>query len=327
MAHAKALRSLLVRRAAGFLISLAPLSVFILGHLLFDVIGSPFSTNVLHAARSINVAGINASEAISDGHVWAATANVYLITALFALVILVGWLRSRVRGAAVFPYFSAAALLSSVGVAYLLSVNQLDRPMRAIFLFTYTSLAKAKIMGGSGYLLSIQSTLNTINLLFVIVPSMIIAFLPVLTRPPKNEWCEADLLERVKDARFLGVTASAFMVAGVLHMYAWMSWAPELINKESLESVVGSVVFDWGTVFTMMLATMYVAILIFLQSNADLVMNAEQIPLKDRSKWLVDRGLSFKFATQLPHFTGILAPLLAAPAGKMIANIHSLLPS
>ena len=156
---------------------------------------------------------------------------------------------------------------------------------------------------------------------------MIIAFLPVLTRPPKNGWCEAELLERIKDARFLGVTASAFMVAGVLHMYAWMSWASQLINKDALESVVGSVVFYWGTVFAMMLAALYVPALIFLQSKAEQVMNEEQIPFKDRSEWLIDRGLSFKFATQLPQFTGILAPLIAAPAGKMIANIHSFLPS
>lgn len=327
MARASALRSLLATRAAGLPMSLAPLSVFVLGHLLFDVIGSPFSTNVLRATRSMNVAGMNASEAIADGHVWAATAHVYLLTALFVLVVLAGWLRSRVRGTAALPYLFSAALLSSLSVAYLLSVNQEDRPMKAIFLFTYTSLAKTKFMGGSSYLLSIQSTLNIINLLGVIVPSVIIAFLPVLTRPPRNGWCEAELLERIKDARFLGITASVFMVAGVLHMYAWMSWAPELIDKEALEPVVGSVVFYWGTVFAMMLAALYVPALIFLQNKAELVMNAEQIPFKERSQWLIDRGLSFKFATQLPQFMGILAPLIAAPAGKMIANIHSLLPS
>jgi hypothetical protein len=327
MAHTRALRSLLATQAAGFLMSLAPLSVFILGHLLFDVIGSPFSSSVLRAVRSVNVSGVNAAEAISDGHVWAATAHIYLLTGLFVLVLLVAWLRSRLNGAAVFPYLITATILSSLGVAYLLSVNQMDRPMKAIFLFTYASLAKAKFMGGSGYLFSIQSTLNIINLLFVVIPSVIIAFLPVLTRPPKNGWSEAELLERIKDTRLLGASASMFMVAGVLHMYAWMSWAPELINKEMLEPVVGSVVLYWGCVFAMMLATLYVPALIFLQNKAELVMNAEQIPFKERSQWLIDRGLSFKFATQLPQFIGILAPLIAAPAGKIFANLHSLLPS
>jgi hypothetical protein len=327
MARARVLRFFLATSAAGFLMSLAPLSVFVLGHLLFDVIGSPFSTNVLRAARSMNVAGVNASEAISDGHVWAATAHFYLMTALLVLAVLVGWLRNRVRGVAVFPYLFTAALLSSLGVAYLLNVDLQDRPMKAIFLFTYTSLARAKFMGGSSYLLSIQSLLNMINLLFVIVPSVIIAFLPVLTRPPKNGWSEAELLERIRDTRLLGVSASVFMVAGILHMYAWMSWAPQLISKEILEPVVGSVVFYWGTVFAMMLAALYVPALIFLQNKAELVMNVEHIPFKDRSQWLIDRGLSFKFATQLPQFMGILAPLIAAPAGKMITNLHSLLPS
>jgi hypothetical protein len=327
MARARALRSLFATSAAGLLMSLGPLSVFVLGHLLFDLIGTPFSTDVLRATRSTSVTGLNASEAISDGHVWAATAHIYLITALFVLVLLMRWLRSRVRGLAAFPYLSSAALLSVIGVAYLLSVDQQNRPIKAIFLFTYTSLAKAKFMGGAEQLTPIQSTINVINLLSVIVPSVMIAFLPVLARTPKDGWSEAELLMRIKDARLLGVSASVFMVAGVLHMYAWMSWAPELINKETLESVVGSVAFYWGSVFAMMLAALYVPALIFLQGKAELVMNAEQIPFKERSQWLIDRGLSFKLATQLPQFIGILAPLIAAPAGKMIANIHSLLPS
>lgn len=51
-----------------------PLAVFILGHLLFDRIGAPFSVLVLQSAGSI-MAGANPNEAISDGHVWAATAH------------------------------------------------------------------------------------------------------------------------------------------------------------------------------------------------------------------------------------------------------------
>lgn len=48
-------------------------------------------------------------------------------------------------------------------------------------------------------------------------------------------------------------------------MYAWMSWAPELLNKQGLETVVGSVAFYWGSVIALMLAAIYLPVLVIPQ--------------------------------------------------------------
>ena len=133
-------------------------------------------------------------------------------------------------------------------------------------------------------------------------------------------------MKRVKDARLLALMASIFLVAGVLHMYAWMSWAPELLNKDGLETVVGSVAFYWGSVFTMMLASYYFPILLVLRKRAEAVMVSEEVPLIERDQWLERRGLSLRIANQVPQMIGILGPLIAAPAGKFLASLSEFVP-
>jgi len=172
----------------------------------------------------------------------------------------------------------------------------------------------------------IGNTLTAINLLGVVVPAVLCAFGPLIVREPIGAWTEKELMIRVRDARMLAVLASLFLVAGVLHMYAWMSWAPQLLNKEGLLTVVGSVAFYWGSVFTMMLAALYFPILLVLQDRAEAVMEAQQVPLMERDDWLQQRGLSVRLANQLPQVIGILAPLIAAPAGKFLANLSLLVP-
>jgi hypothetical protein len=65
----------------------------------------------------------------------------------------------------------------------------------------------------------------------------------------------------------------------------------------------------------MKLAAPHRRALSFVRNNTELVMDAEPIPFEQRSKWLIDRELCLKFATQLPQITGIPA------------HIQSLLPS
>jgi hypothetical protein len=160
----------------------------------------------------------------------------------------------------------------------------------------------------------------------IVVPAVLCAIGPLLVRQPNGAWTEEELMMRAKDVRLLGVMASTFLVAGVLHMYAWMSWAPELLNKDGLETVVSSVVFYWGSVYSLMLAAYYTPILLVLQKRAESVMEAQQVPLIERDQWLQRRGLSVRIANQVPQVIGILGPLIAAPIGKFLASLSELAP-
>jgi hypothetical protein len=325
MEKVKSVRHLLAKELPATSLIAYPLAVFILGHLLFDRIGAPFSLHVLQAAGSI-MAGANPNEAISYGHVWAATAHIYLLVSFFVLVALIRWMWARAKGYLAFGYLSIAGLLIALGISYLINVDKYNRPIKAIFLFTFRSLQVDRQLHIAPILAAVNNILLTINLLSIIVPAVLCAFAPLLVREPNGAWTEEELMRRVKDARLLAVMASVFLVAGVLHMYAWMSWAPEILNKDGLETVVGSCAFYWGSVFTMMLASYYFPILLVLRNRAEAVMEAQQVPLIERDQWLQRRGLSVRIANQLPQVIGILGPLMAAPTGKFLARLSELAP-
>lgn len=304
---------------------LFPLSVFILGHLIFDWIGIPFSSRALQAAQTI-APNPNTDQAISDGHAWGASAYFYLIVSAYTLAALTRWAHARISGKTLAFYRSVAAFVVFSGLLYLAAINSTDRPLKTIFLFTFNSLQLSSSTIEPQILRSISITLLIINLLGVIVPGVICAVAPLVVREPDGEWTEKELFNRTRDMRFLGLIASVFMVTGILHMYAWMSWAPQLLNKNDLEILVGSVAFYWGSVFTMMLAAIYFPILFVLQSRAESIMDAQQIPLIERDQWLERRGLSLRITNQIPQIIAILAPLLTAPSGNFLASLARLAP-
>ena len=325
MSRFKKMRRLLARELTAPSQLVYPLAVFVVGHFMFDWIGEPFSVHVLQATGSV-AAGVNLNEVISDGHLWAATAHIYLIVSVLILLLLFRWMWARARGHVAIVHLSIAAILIALGMAYIINVDKNARPIKAIFLFTYRSLATSKLLEDVRLLAVINNTLTAINLFMIVVPAVLIAFGPLLVREPVNGWTERELITRIKETHMMGLMASIFLAVGVLHMYAWMSWAPELLNKEGLETVVGSVTFYWGSVFTMMLAAFYFPVLLLLQKRAEGVMDAQQVPLIERDQWLQRRGLSLRIVNQLPQVIGILAPLVAAPMGKLLSSFAVLIP-
>ncbi|MFM1900963.1 MAG: hypothetical protein RLZZ216_1539 [Cyanobacteriota bacterium] len=308
-----------------FLVALIPVVIFVLGHLLYDVIGISYYSTALRDLQSIKTLP-DRQQAISAGILWAALAHFYLVASLCILLFLFFWLRDRVRAPASLPFYALAGFLSVLGVGYLLTMDHENRPIKAIFVVTFYSLSKISTLLDMGSRLwAVNGILSLINLFSVVVPACICSFLPVVLLRPVDGWTEEALLERVADLRQIGTLASVFMVAGVLHMYGWLSWAPDLMGKSAMETMVSSISLYWGCVFAAMIASIYIPIIILLQRCAAPVMQEEQIPIKDQMGWLIDRGLSFKFLTQVSQLLAVLAPLVAAPAAKMIGALPDLL--
>jgi hypothetical protein len=306
-----------------FLITLPPLTVFALGYYLFDVIGFVFYSYAIQDLLS-SKSLVDKSAAINSGVLWGATANFYLIASLGVMAVLIGWQRRKVRGLAALPFNILATCLSVVGVAFLLSVDLQDRPLRAIFMITFRSLQRQSLLGDGARLWGIQTMLSIINLLSIVIPAMLCAFLPILLLKPREGWNKDLLYERALDLRLFGCAGSVFMVSGVLHMFAWMAWASDLLNQAKLEILVSSVTFYWACVWTLMLAVLYLPILLILNILAVPMMEAESIPVKDRGQWLTDYGVSFKIMTQLPQLLTILAPLISAPLTKILGSLPQL---
>ena len=303
-----------------------PLIVFLLGHLLFDQFGSLFAVHGLRASESL-LSGEDHHEAISSGHVWAATAHAFILVQLFTMLVLFMWIRSKTKGFQTTLYFFAVGILITSGLAHLHYVIINSRPLSAIFQITFQSLQLNDHLEARPILPSIFCTLVIINMLSIVVIAALLPFLPLIVREPHGGWREENLLNRVQDLRLWTVLASVFLIAGTLHMYAWMTWATELLNKTALEAVVGSVCFYWGSVFTVTLAAAYLPVLLTLKNRAEIVMEAQHVQLIDRDEWLKRRGLSFRVVDQVPQVIGILAPLAAAPAGQFLTSLSTLVPS
>ena len=306
-------------------LALYPIIVFIVGNLMFDEIGNLFAVHGLQQTESI-LPSANHHEVIAGGHTWAASANAYLLIMLFTMTILCQWIWTKARGRLAAFYLFISGTLISLGLTYLVHIDTNNRPIKAIFLVTFRSLRLNEYLQKNLAINTVSNTLATINILSIIVTAMLCAFAPLLARKPINGWTEKELFNRVKDLRLITVVASAFLIAGTLHMHAWMAWSTEILNTESLEAVINSVTFYWGSVFTIMLAAFYVPISLVLQNRAEAVMEDQHVEMTKRNEWLSSRGLSLQISNQLPQVAGILGPLATTPIGNILSNLNSLPP-
>lgn len=290
-------------------IGLLPMGVLVLGHLLFDLVGPPFASHarLLMQIRNVDVP----SAAIAASEVWAATALIYLVVGFGSVVFLVYIFLSRVRGWAAMPFLGLAAFFSVFGVAHLVMIKETRGAVSTIFYLTFDSLQRSSFLDAAR-LEGIHLLLNVINLMSLLVPALFCAFLPASLLRPLQGWTGDLLAERIKDGRQFALIASAFLVAGVLHMYAWMHWSAVLLLREEVARLAMSVVFYWSCVFTTMIGVLYLPMLVVLHARAERLMNGLQMPLTSRPKWLNNHGLSYRAVAQVRQMVTIFAPLLSS---------------
>lgn len=178
------------------LTGLLPILVLVLGHLLFDLVGSSFAR---HAVELVANKTTNAtpSSAIPAGQFWAGTSLTYIVVAAGAIAYVLKFLRMHVRGRAMLPLASFSVLLIVLGIAHLLWVDSSRQPVSIIFYLTYDSLQNSLTMHPQD-LHSVRKILDIINLLSVIVPSLFCAFMPSVLLTPQQGWTESILTQRVK---------------------------------------------------------------------------------------------------------------------------------
>jgi hypothetical protein len=297
-------------------------AVLVLGHLLFEMVGQ---ASYRHAMGILSRGSRDFPQelALQAGQAWAATALIYLVVGSGALGFLIHLLRSRVRGAAQFPFLALATLLSVLGVGHLVIVDIQRHPLSAVFYLTFDSLSRSGLLD-PGRLRGVHVLLDVINVMSVVVPATACAVMPICILPPQGGWNEAGLGSRIKAARQVGVMASAFLVAGVMHMFSWMQWSGVLLMDRSLEVLASSVTLFWSCVFTLMLSVIYIPLLVVLHHHAEAVMDQLEVAPRERVEWLSQRGLSYNALSQLPQLAAISAPLLANQIGDALMRIPPL---
>jgi len=221
------------------------------------------------------------------------------------------------------------AALSCVGLGHLAYAAGNGTALGAIFRFTFESLQNSHFFKPLE-LAHIRNMVYIVNILSAIAP-FAIALAAAASLTPMVAFDPRQYLQRLADRSHQLKTVvnlgAALLVAGVLHMQAWLRWPIVFVDDAKLASAMN----DWslalttfiGSVFSLMIACIYICCSKVLAKRA--VANLRQLPgdALDSApeEWLEKHGFSSEPIPQIPQILAIFAPLLAGPVGAALTGL------
>ncbi len=224
------------------------------------------------------------------------------------------------------------AALSCIDMGYLVYAAENDTALGAIFRFTFESLQNSHFFKPLE-LAHIRNMVYIVNLMAAIAPFAIAlaaaaSLTPMAATDPRRHL--QHLADRSRQLKTVVNLGSALLVAGVLHMQAWLRWPIVFVNDARLADAMN----DWslalttfvGSVFSLMIACVYICCAKVLAKRAEA--NLRQLPADaldfSLEDWLEKHGFSSEPMRQIPQILAILAPLLAGPVGASLTGLgHS----
>jgi hypothetical protein len=308
-----------------------PLSVFLLGSLLFELSVDP----AYHIVEKLT-AGANIGSTPSINYVlietkarytWLASAILSIVIPLISIIFSVITIRGYLKGVKL-AWTVILGVLLCLGNLFFLrySAHTGAAIYDLVFGFTYKMLVQSKLYSHV-FLMHIYAIIFTINILAAVTPIFLLmavcatlAF-PAIT-PDNHE--PLDLVLRMRRLKEVINVASAFLVFGILGMNIWLNWSASLFSDPALSSKVSGVAWSistyWGVTFTLILTVTYVPATAYLQNKARKQISREKMALgsKEIEQWLNEHGFSFTLSNQLLQCISILAPFLAAPISNAL---------
>lgn len=200
---------------------------------------------------------------------------------------------------------------------------------RLIFGFTFNTFSHSGTFDPQ-FLSNIKIILLTLNILAVIVPAIIVLAASSALATHKKAWqptldTVSTQMHQLRNTLNIGSIA---LVAGILHMHAWLQWPAVLMQDPSMQSAVSgtalAITMFWGTSFTLMLMATYGPAATKLSAQARHLLKQEQQKgtIEDPQAWLKDHDLSITLGEQLPQIGIMLAPVLAGPLGSLVMGTN-----
>jgi hypothetical protein len=122
---------------------------------------------------------------------------------------------------------------------------------------------------------------------------------------------------------------SALLVAGVLHMVAWLRWPASLFQQTPLAQDIAAfseaMGLYWGATFSLVIAAFYIPAAAHLHRRAEAVFreNKELSKGTDLEEWLRGHELAMVSSHQFPPMLAVFAPLLAEPLGSLLSKVSA----
>lgn len=264
---------------------------------------------------------------VKSRYIWLTSVVVALVAGIYALILcgtIIYQSHPRPRLLAV---TALGIFFALVGVTFIWSLDETDALYRAVFSFSYDNLRQAGPQRISEDLLRYAMVVvSIVNVQFVVVPVVtLLAACSTLAPPitgnrPDPEFCAVQM-KRLKEVL---TAASAILVAGILHMGAWLRWPAALVaDKNAHEAMLGAalaITLFWGVTFTLMLVSAYLPAALLLAKRAQALLqdspSPQSVPVPE--EWLKEHGLFLSLQDHLPQFGLMLAPLLASPLSSLL---------
>ena len=224
----------------------------------------------------------------------------------------------------------AGLAFCAIGIIFLLyssvTINALNK---VVFAFTYQALVESGRYGPM-FLMNVNGVVSIINGLAIIAPAIAILAACSTLAPPADSRVQdlQYLTEQMQHLKEVLNAGSALLVAGILHMGAWLRWPAALVSDKAMQEGVMNlalaITLFWGATFTLVIVATYGPAASRLSTQASRVIKegSEAGKIEDPHKWLSDHGLVSSPMKQLPQIAAMLAPLLAGPIGSVLSSLN-----
>jgi len=158
--------------------------------------------------------------------------------------------------------------------------------------------------------------------------SLAVAACATIWQHDATDETEAELKRRVNLLKPVLYVSAATLAIAVLKSSATHGWAasyllPESDIGKSVVSLVRGIVASMGTLFTLLVAGVYVPAALLLRVRIRKLATREQP--NDPDGWLVSHRLTLSFSQNVRGVIAVLGPLLAGPLGELIGRATSTL--
>lgn len=264
---------------------------------------------------------------VKSRYIWLTTVVVALVAGVYALILcghIIYQAHSRQR---LFAVTTLGTLLALSGVAVIWMLNEEHALYRAVFSFSYDNLHQAGPQRiNPDFLHHVLLIVSTVNVQALVVPVVALLAACSTLAPSRTgerhdpNFCALQM-RRLKEVL---TAASAILVAGILHMGAWLRWPAALVAEPSAQgAILGAalaITLFWGVTFTLMLVSTYLPAALILARRAQALLQepSSTQPIPEPDQWLKDHGLFLSLQDHFPQFGLMLAPLLASPLSSLL---------
>ena len=288
------------------------------------------TSKLMHPASESAAPHFNATHFLVEvkaRYIWLTTVVVALVAGLYALILCAALIYQSHPRPRLLVVTAVGIVLASIGLAFIWALDETHALYRAVFSFSYENLRQAGPQRISeGLLRYTMTVVSIVNVQAVVVPVVALLAACSTLAPPVTggaidpEYCVLQM-RRLKEVLS---AASAILVAGILHMGAWLRWPAALVgDTHAHEAILGAalaITLFWGVTFTLMLVATYLpaAVLLARRAQALLQESPHKQTAPEQDQWLKDHGLFLSLQDHFPQFGLMLAPLLASPLSSLL---------